>query len=617
MQRVKGGGAHFACQKEVPQIRPRTGRARVAVTRGIGRPVVLRVPGVLDVDANVAREQLAVSRVARRQDAIEEIDAVGDRVDEVRRRAGAHQVSRPIIRQAPRRPGPTPVHHVHRLADDQATHCIRLEADLDRPARAFLAQRRVHAALHDAELRLSGIAHRHAGHQPIAKREKTIARSTRPPERPLHRMARRRFVCRMREAFVEHHRDVRSELRLHVGRLFRCQRVRRTVEMRPKMRAVLVDGAAGREAEHRIPAAVGEDRPRPAHEAMEAAASGNQIVPGPKREVVGVAEQDLRAERFEIAMRDALHRALRGNRHERRRVDDTVGRGDPAAPRASVGVCHLKVEGHVLSLACGKTPGRHRLRRTVQGLLELANVPYVGAGVLASAVGMDKAVMKLVFAANRLPICDYEVVLKRDWQRDERAILQKVVNRLGFPVFVKPANLGSSVGISKAKHVAELRAAIKLAAEFDRKIVIEAAVSQAREIEVAVLGNDEPEASVPGEIITSREFYDYEAKYISEDSRTLIPAPLDDAQAAGVRALAIAAFKAIDGAGMARVDFLLAGDSQVLYLNEVNTIPGFTTISMYSKMWDASGLPYAQLLDRLIALAIDRHAEKQQLRTSM
>src|SRR5947208_1589473 len=230
---------------------------------------------------------------------------------------------------------------------------------------------------------------------------------------------------------------------------------------------------------------------------------------------------------------------------------------------------------------------------TVQGLLELANVPYVGAGVLASAVGMDKAVMKLVFAANRLPICDYEVVLKRDWQRDERAILQKVVNRLGFPVFVKPANLGSSVGISKAKHVAELRAAIKLAAEFDRKIVIEAAVSQAREIEVAVLGNDEPEASVPGEIITSREFYDYEAKYISDDSRTLIPAPLDDAQAAGVRALAIAAFKAIDGAGMARVDFLLAGDSQVLYLNEVNTIPGFTTISMYSKMWAASGLPYA------------------------
>jgi D-alanine-D-alanine ligase len=254
---------------------------------------------------------------------------------------------------------------------------------------------------------------------------------------------------------------------------------------------------------------------------------------------------------------------------------------------------------------------------TVQGLLELANVPYVGAGVLASAVGMDKAAMKLVFAAKALPICDYEVVLKRDWQRDERAVLQTVTTRLGFPVFVKPANLGSSVGISKARHAAELRTAIALAAQFDRKIVIEAAVPKAREIEVAVLGNDDPEASVPGEIIPSGEFYDYEAKYVSDDSRTVIPAEIDAARAAEVRALAIAAFKAIDGAGMARVDFLLAGDSQVLYLNEVNTIPGFTTISMYSKMWEASGLPYARLLDRLIALAIERHGEKQQLRTSM
>jgi D-alanine-D-alanine ligase len=253
---------------------------------------------------------------------------------------------------------------------------------------------------------------------------------------------------------------------------------------------------------------------------------------------------------------------------------------------------------------------------TVQGLLELANVPYVGAGVLASAVGMDKAAMKLVFAAKGLPICDYEVVLKRDWQRDERAVLHTVVNRLGFPVFVKPANLGSSVGISKAKHVAELRTAIKLAADFDRKIVIEAAVPHAREIEVAVLGNDEPEASVPGEIVPSREFYDYEAKYLTDDSTTLIPAPLTAAQTDDVRRLAVAAFKAIDGAGMARVDFLLDGESGVLYLNELNTIPGFTTISMYAKMWAASDLPYPQLLDRLIALALDRHAEKQQLRTS-
>jgi D-alanine-D-alanine ligase len=254
---------------------------------------------------------------------------------------------------------------------------------------------------------------------------------------------------------------------------------------------------------------------------------------------------------------------------------------------------------------------------TVQGLLELANVPYVGAGVLASAVGMDKAAMKLVFAAKGLPICDYEVVMKRDWLRDEHAVLHTVVNRLGFPVFVKPANLGSSVGISKAKHVAELRAAITLAADFDRKIVVEAAVAHAREIEVSVLGNDDPEASVPGEIVPSREFYDYEAKYLTDDSTTLIPAPLSAEQTDDVRRLAIAAFKALDCAGMARVDFLLDGESGVLYLNELNTIPGFTTISMYAKMWAASGLSYPQLLDRLIALALDRHAEKQQLRTSM
>jgi D-alanine-D-alanine ligase len=254
---------------------------------------------------------------------------------------------------------------------------------------------------------------------------------------------------------------------------------------------------------------------------------------------------------------------------------------------------------------------------TVQGLLELANVAYVGAGVLASAVGMDKAVMKLAFTAKDLPICDYEVVLKRDWQRDERAVMNTVVGRLGLPVFVKPANLGSSVGISKAKHATELRAAITLAAEFDRKIVVEAAVPNAREIECAVLGNDDPEASVPGEIIPSREFYDYQAKYIDDDSRSIIPAELTERQAADVRRLAIEAYQTIDCTGLARVDFLLGRDTGVLYLNELNTLPGFTTISMYSKMWAASGLAYPRLIDRLIALAIERHAAKQQLRTSM
>jgi D-alanine-D-alanine ligase len=254
---------------------------------------------------------------------------------------------------------------------------------------------------------------------------------------------------------------------------------------------------------------------------------------------------------------------------------------------------------------------------TVQGLLELANVPYVGAGVLASAVGMDKAAMKKIFAADHLPICDYEVVLAREWRRDERTIMNTIATRLGFPVFVKPANLGSSVGISKARHAAELRDAVNLAAEFDRKIVVEAAVPKAREIECSVIGNDEPEASVPGEVVPSREFYDYQAKYLDSGSQLLIPAPLSKSLTEKVRELALAAFRAIDGSGMARVDFLLAGETGLLYLNEVNTIPGFTTIGMYSKMWAASGLPFPALLDRLIGLALERHAEKQQRRTSL
>jgi D-alanine-D-alanine ligase len=257
---------------------------------------------------------------------------------------------------------------------------------------------------------------------------------------------------------------------------------------------------------------------------------------------------------------------------------------------------------------------------TVQGLLELANIPYVGAGVLASSVGMDKAAMKMIFAANGLPMCDYHAFLVRDWRRDEPGIMNTIATKLGFPVFVKPANLGSSVGISKARHATELRTAIDLAAEFDRKIVVEAAVPNAREIECSVLGNDEPEASVPGEVIPSREFYDYQAKYLDSgenSSQIIIPADLTTKQTAAVQQLAIAAFKAIDGAGMARVDFLLDGKSGILYLNEVNTIPGFTTIGMYSKMWAASGLAFPALLDRLIALAMERHAEKQQRRTSM
>jgi D-alanine-D-alanine ligase len=254
---------------------------------------------------------------------------------------------------------------------------------------------------------------------------------------------------------------------------------------------------------------------------------------------------------------------------------------------------------------------------TVQGLLELANVPYVGAGVLGSAVGMDKAVMKTLFAAHGLPIVPHVVFLRHEWARHAGAIGARVAGELGFPVFVKPANLGSSVGISKARTDEELRAAIDLALQFDRKVVVEAAVPNAREIECAVLGNDDPEASVPGEVVSSREFYDYEAKYIDEGCQFLIPAPLDPGQSAGIQRLALDAFRAVECAGMARVDFLMGRESGETYLNEVNTIPGFTAISMYPRMWEASGLPYPALLDRLIALALERHAEKQRLKTSL
>lgn len=254
---------------------------------------------------------------------------------------------------------------------------------------------------------------------------------------------------------------------------------------------------------------------------------------------------------------------------------------------------------------------------TIQGLLELANVPYVGAGVLASSVGMDKALMKLVFSARGLPVGPYRVVLRHEWERRRNEIAGELERALGFPMFVKPANLGSSVGISKAGNRAALQDAIDLAGSFDRKVVIEAAVLDAREIECAVLGNDEPEASVAGEVIPSREFYDYEAKYIDDGSQIIIPADLPPSTMQEIQRLSIAAFQAIDCAGMARVDFLISRPSGGIFLNEVNTIPGFTTISMYSKLWAASGLAYPDLLDRLIALAFERHAIKQQLRTSV
>jgi D-alanine-D-alanine ligase len=240
---------------------------------------------------------------------------------------------------------------------------------------------------------------------------------------------------------------------------------------------------------------------------------------------------------------------------------------------------------------------------TVQGLLELADLPYVGPGVLASAAAMDKEVAKRLCREAGLPVVDYYVV-SRDEQCPE--------NRFGYPVFVKPANLGSSVGISKAKDCDELKTAIELASQYDRKVLVERCVI-GQEVECSVLGNEEPQASIPCEILPSREFYDYEDKYLLDTTEFRIPAGLTDEQIEEVRRIAVAAYKVLQCEGMSRVDFLVERSGRI-FINEVNTIPGFTSISMYPKMWEHSGLPYPKLLDRLIELAIDRHEQKRTLR---
>ena len=247
---------------------------------------------------------------------------------------------------------------------------------------------------------------------------------------------------------------------------------------------------------------------------------------------------------------------------------------------------------------------------TVQGLFELAGVPYVGAGVAASAASMDKAMMKALFARAGLPQVEYRALLRR-----EPAVEARLLDELGLPVFVKPANLGSSVAVAKVKSAGELAPALDAAFAYDRKVVVEKGVL-AREVEVAILGNDAPDASVPGEIVPDREFYDYDSKY-SATSRTelFIPAPVDPAVAQDVRRLGVAAFQAVDAAGFARVDFFLEKETGRLLVNEINTIPGFTSISMYPKLWEASGLAYPDLLARLVALGLERHAARACLRT--
>jgi D-alanine-D-alanine ligase len=246
---------------------------------------------------------------------------------------------------------------------------------------------------------------------------------------------------------------------------------------------------------------------------------------------------------------------------------------------------------------------------TVQGLLELTGLPYVGAGVMASAVGMDKAVAKDVFRAHGLPVLPHCLVLRKTWEADSAGVITTCEATLRYPMFTKPVNLGSSVGVSKIHDRAELIAGLNEAARFDRKLLVEQGI-QAREIEVSVLGNDDPLASVPGEIIPSREFYSYAAKYIDEASQLLIPAPISEGQTEQVRQLAVRAYQAVDCAGMARVDFLMDKATDEIWLSEINTIPGFTPISMYPKLWEATGISYTELIDRLIQLALQHHQDK-------
>jgi D-alanine-D-alanine ligase len=287
-------------------------------------------------------------------------------------------------------------------------------------------------------------------------------------------------------------------------------------------------------------------------------------------------------------------------------IQGALTRGEPMAvlpePRANGGIDVFFPIVH----------GTYGEDGTIQGLLELAGVPYVGAGVLGSAVGMDKDVMKRLLRQAGLPVGDFWVTRSRDLE----IFTREQGGELPYPVFVKPANSGSSVGISKARDAGELPGALAVAAAFDRKIVVEKGLD-AREIELSVLGNDQPRASIPGEIIPSREFYDYQAKYVSDDSRLLIPAPLTEPQVRQAQELAIRTFQALECSGMARVDLFLEKATGKYFVNEINTLPGFTSISMYPKLWEASGLSYGDLLDQLIALAIERHTEKKKLRTKV
>ena len=253
---------------------------------------------------------------------------------------------------------------------------------------------------------------------------------------------------------------------------------------------------------------------------------------------------------------------------------------------------------------------------TVQGLLELADIPYVGAGVVASAISMDKDLMKTIFQQKGLPILKWMTIKRKKWQKDKEKILSLVQDDFEYPLFVKPTNLGSSIGITKVHKKEELDKAIDLAASYDRKILIEEGLEEVREIECGVLGNDEPQVSVVGEVRPAGEFYDYDSKYIDEETQLIVPTDLPEEVSGKVQQIALLAFKAVDAAGMARVDFFVSKKENKIYLSEINTIPGFTSVSMYPRLWEASGISYAGLIDRLIQLALERHQDKNQNKIS-
>ncbi len=308
---------------------------------------------------------------------------------------------------------------------------------------------------------------------------------------------------------------------------------------------------------------------------------------------------------------------LTGERAHQLLTGDAAASLLPAGVESSNGLALLESDarlGRKLDVIFPVLHGTFGEDGTIQGLLELADIAYVGAGVLGSAAGMDKDVMKRLFRDAKLPIVKHVTLLRAQWETSPKKCVAQIEAALKYPVFVKPANLGSSVGISKAHDRKELGPALNEAARYDRKLVIEQGVGsakqKAREIECSVLGNDEPLASIPGEIIPCKEFYDYEAKYLAGATELEIPAKLTKVQIKQVRELAVQAFQAVDCSGLARVDFLMDAKSGKLYVNEINTMPGFTSISMYPKLWAATGVGYSDLISRLIALALDRHADK-------